>query len=111
MMGFDLPKGMLSYYLDCQSKISYLADVFKKKTKHCYLSFNTQKYHFVIPIISVIGDVNCFLKFDADTSKHYYKTHKIRVSPFENTVLYINRKVCGVQNTAIGQTKRLQQTY
>lgn len=61
-------------------------------------------------LISVISDANCFLKFDADTSKHYYKTRIIHVSPFENTVLYINRKVCGVQNIATGQTKHLQQT-
>lgn len=33
MMGFDLPKGMLSYYLDCQSKTFYLADVLKKQNK------------------------------------------------------------------------------
>lgn len=77
-MGFDLPKGMLSYYLDCQSKI-YLADVLKNI--YIYLNFNTQKCHFVI-VLSVIGDANCFLKFDADSSKHYYKTHKIHVSPF-----------------------------
>lgn len=33
------------------------------------------------------------------------------LSAFENTILHINSKVYGVQNTAIGQTKHLQQTY
>lgn len=62
---------------------------------------------------SAIADVGCCLKFDAGPSK-YYRYSKARetcISAFENTVLRISSKVYDIQNTAIGQTKHLQQTY